>query len=751
MLKQYSINVRGLVQGVGFRPFIYRLASEMKINGTVSNRNSGVAILIHSTTEDCAVFTERIKSERPQASEITSITIDEQEATGIFDGFRIEASRGKDMRITGISPDIAVCDDCLQDIKEQDKRYKYAFVNCTNCGPRFSIIKSLPYDRNVTTMGGFKLCGSCASEFGDVTDRRFHAQPVCCNDCGPHYTMHDGEERITAYDKILSRVANILESDGIVAIKGVGGYNLICTPHSVKTVKRLRDIKRRRSKPFAVMFRDVDAVRRYASLSDEEEKLLSSWRRPIVLLNQKRPVGKGVNDGYRTIGAVLPYMPVHYHIFEAIKDDCILFTSANIGDLPIISANREALELFSEHSIAVVSHNRDIYNRVDDSVTALVANRETVMRRSRGYAPEALRIGGDCEGILAMGAEMNSSFAIGKGDEIILSQYIGDTKNRGTAEFYKEMQDHYFSMFRFTPQTVVCDCHPGYFSTRLAGAIARESGAKLLKVNHHHAHTAAVMAEYGISGEVLSLALDGIGYGDDGTLWGGELLLCTPRHYRRLMHLPQVAMPGGDAASHSPWRMAVSYLNAVYGSRREYPSSFAERVGEGDIQDIEKMIRSRINSPETSGAGRLFDAVSSLIGVCDNNGYQGEAAIILEQIAGNNRTRRYPIDKHNPLSIKLLFDGLLYDISVGVDRGTISATFHNTLAYMLKNAVLLKIKETGVKNIVLCGGVFQNKILAELLIKGLEENGATVFYPAKFPCNDGALAVGQLLIASQTV
>ncbi|MEG1574522.1 MAG: carbamoyltransferase HypF, partial [Bacteroidales bacterium] len=564
MLRQYSINVYGLVQGVGFRPFIYRLALDMSINGSVSNCNRGVEILIQATNENCGIFIARIKREHPQASEITSITVEDQDIVNESNGFEIVSSHGDDMQITGISPDIAVCNKCMCDINDRAKRYKYAFVNCTGCGPRFSIIKSLPYDRNITTMNKFKLCSSCAAEFEDIDSRRFHTQPVCCNDCGPHYTMHgEGGTEIKDYEEILLYIKSRLNRNEIIAIKGVGGYNLICNPKSVKTVRLLRNIKFRKSKPFAVMFRDTDTIRKYAHLSSEEETLISSWRRPIVLLNQKMPVGKGINDNYRTIGAVLPYMPIHYHIFEMIKSDCLVFTSANIGDLPIISENSEAINLFSDLNIAVLSHNRDIYNRVDDSVTRFIANREVVIRRSRGYAPEPICVDCYCEGILALGGEMNSVFAIGKGEEVILSQYIGDTKNRNTALFYKEMLDHYFTMFRFKPQKIVCDCHPGYFSTKLAETMAQNKGIKLIKVNHHHAHTVAVMAEFNITGEVLSLSFDGIGYGDDGTLWGGELLFCTRGSYQRLMHLPQVAMPGGDAASYSPWRMAVSYLNAV--------------------------------------------------------------------------------------------------------------------------------------------------------------------------------------------
>lgn len=750
MLKQYSIEIGGTVQGVGFRPFIYRLATGMGINGMVYNNNSGITISVQATREKCGEFAGKIKTLSPGASRITSFTIHEEPLAGLYEGFHIGGSRESGDCTAGISPDMAVCDECLREISDKnDKRYRYPFVNCTSCGPRFTIIKMLPYDRGMTTMADFAMCDDCASEFSDAASRRFHAQPVCCDLCGPHYTLLHGTEKETDYERILQRICLTISSGRIVALKGVGGYNLLCLPGSRNAVMQLRRIKGRDRKPFAVMFRNVETVRAYALLGKDEEAVLVSARRPIVLLQQTRSTGSGVNDGYSTIGAILPYMPVHYDIFERTGADSLVFTSANKDSAPILKDNGEIMRFLAPEDIPVVLHDREIYNRVDDSVIAVVGGRETVLRRSRGYAPEGIDIGTACDGILALGGEMNSAFAVGKGNRAIPSQYLGNTGNRATAAFYREMLEHYCTLFRFTPGRVVCDFHPGYFTSRLARIIAARYKAGISRVQHHHAHTAAVMAEYGIDRTVLSIALDGVGLGDDGSMWGGEILVCSPKRYRRLSHLPAVAMPGGDAASRMPWRMAVSYIDSVCG-HSAYPKEFVERVGGYNVSGAEHMIHSGINAPLSSGAGRLFDAVSSLLGICDVNSYQGEAAIRLEQASDREETRRYPIDRHAPLSLHLLFPALLGDMQRGVATGVIAARFHNTLAYMLKTAVLAASRMCRITEVVLCGGVFQNKILSGLLIRGMEESGLKVYYPSRLPCNDSALAVGQMLVASKT-
>lgn len=751
MLKQYFIEIKGVVQGVGFRPFIYRMATEMGINGIVYNDNSGVTISVQTTKEKCESFIEKIKVHAPAASDIVSFTVHEEPVTDVFEGFHIDNSRESGTGVTAISPDIAVCDDCMGEIaNSKDKRFRYPFINCTSCGPRFSIIKMLPYDRNATTMSDFGMCKDCSSEFTDISSRRFHAQPVCCDDCGPHYTMCRGTDRENDYGKILQKICDTLTKGDIVAIKGIGGYNLLCRSDSYKSVMKIRSIKGRKSKPFAVMFKNTDSVRRYAVLGKEEEIALTSPRRPIVLLQQTRMTGIGVNDGYKTIGAILPYMPVHYHIFENTGAESLIFTSANKEGSPIIKDDAEALAFFAGEDIPVVIHDRAIYNRVDDSVITFIGGKERIIRRSRGYAPEEIDTGRNCEGILAMGGEMNSAFAIGKGTKAIPSQYIGDINNRNTIDFYKEMIKHYYMLYRFIPEKIICDYHPGYFTTRLAEAISTKRKIRLQKVQHHHAHTAAVMAEYGLDKEVLSLAFDGLGLGNDGSMWGGELLACTPESYRRIMHLPAVAIPGGNIASRMPWRMAISYIDSICG-HGVYPKGFVERVGEYNVAGVEHMIHAKINTPYGSGAGRLFDAVSSLLGICDENEYQGEAAIKLEHIADMCETHRYPIDKHAPMSLHLLFDAILYDMGRGVEVCEIAAKFHNTLAYMMKSAAVIAAKKNKISDIVLCGGVFQNKILSDLLIKSLQECGLKVYYPSRLPCNDSSLAVGQMFIASKKI
>ncbi len=749
MINQYNIHIKGLVQGVGFRPFVYRLATNMHLRGYVDNRNDGVFVMIQATPVQKDEFVKGLTSHKPEVAEIESVVVLEKPFIKPLSDFFIAPSREVDSSVTRISPDIAVCKECLHDMVVQPHRIRYPFINCTHCGPRFSIIKTIPYDRAGTTMSVFKMCPECESEYTDVRNRRFHAQPVACNHCGPHYhlMMKSGYET-SDYEEILSRMAAILRQGGIVALKGLGGFNLICNAENEAAVRRMREIKRRYKKPFAIMFPDISALSNYLIIDQLEEETLSSWRRPIVLLAEKKKIGKGLNDGYQTVGAMLPYLPVHYHLFASSQLKSLVVTSGNRGDNPILTDNDAALsDLFKEVDL-FVEHNRDIYNRVDDSIVQVIALQPRVVRRSRGFTPEPLSVRFATEGILSFGAERVTMFALGKGKEIILSQYIGDLQNRETYHFYQEALDRLSLLFRFTPQYLVCDRHPDYLSTQLARQFAQRFCIPLLQVQHHHAHAAAVMAEYGLNEDVIAVCLDGTGYGDDGCSWGGEIFRCNPLAYKRIAHLPYVSLPGGDAAAKFPWRMAVSYLYTIYGENAEYPLSFIQRLGALPIKQIETILKRGINTPLTSSAGRLFDAVASLLGICDENTYQAEAAVLLEQIADDGISRCYPVSSRNPFDLRPLFDGILADCKLSVPVSEMAAAFHNTLALILLKIILQKIKTEKLTTVILSGGVFQNKRLTNLLIKQLSDRHISYYLSSKIPCNDGAIAVGQLYIAA---
>ena len=690
---EYLIHVCGLVQGVGFRPYVCRLAGEMGLAGSVDN--------------------------------------------GTGEG------------VTRVSPDIAVCDACLDDMIRQSRRSDYPFVNCTSCGPRFSIIKDLPYDRPATTMASFAMCPECAREYEDETDRRFHAQPIACNHCGPHYTLREKSGTvIDDYPTIRRQLATVLSGGGVVALKGIGGYNLICDPFSPMAVRRLRVLKERPHKPFAVMVPDMETARRFVFLSKREEAVLSSWRRPILLARQRRVLASAINEGYCTLGLMLPFQPVHYHIFSDSGLKALVFTSGNKKGFPLCADDDEAVVQLLEGTDILVAYNRNIYNRVDDSVVRVIADAPRLLRRARGYVPDPLPADMPVEGVFAAGAERTNHFAIGKGSEIILSPYIGTLRDCAVADLYGDTLTRYTRLFRFEPRLVVCDKHPDYFSTRFAESYAAEHGLPLVRVQHHHAHAVAVMAEYRLSRPVLAICLDGTGAGDDGRIWGGEFLWVDRCSYRRLLHFPYLSMPGGDAAAREPWRMAVAVVRAF--SDGLYPSGFCKRVGDERVRLVERMILSPELSPQTSAVGRLFDAVSSLLGICDKNSYESEAAVLLEQVAlgAEIKDKNYPVDENSPLNLTPLFISLLRDLQAGCKVADIAYAFHATLAEIVFMVAAGLLSKENLSVVVLSGGVFQNKILSELLLKRFSMQGITAYLPEQMPVHDGAIAVGQVVIAS---
>jgi hydrogenase maturation protein HypF len=740
----YRISVKGLVQGVGFRPFIYRTAVNMNLLGTVENRNDGVVILCNAAPQILHDFVEKIKNTAPPASSIRDISFEETEFVQ-FDEFRIVKSTSVSESVTDVSPDIAVCDDCLKDMKQQANRIDYPFINCTNCGPRFTIIEDLPYDREKTSMKVFRMCPDCHKEYTNIMDRRFHAQPLACAVCGPQYTLHCNNTEISDNSKIINILAEMLEKGKIVTVKGLGGFFIACDAMNEEAVSRLRMLKNREAKPFALMFRDIETVREYTFVNEEEEKLLLSLKRPIVLLTQKQTPAPSVNVGFDTIGAMLPYMPLHYLLFEKSQLRAIVLTSGNISDEPIVIDNTKALEIFGTMTDAVLTYNRDIHNRTDDSVVKVMNQKERVFRRSRGYAPVPVPAKLNVEGILATGAELVNCFCIGKGNQAILSQHIGDLKNLETFEFFAESVENHKKLFRFEPRLVVADMHPDYFSTRYA----LEQQLPVVRVQHHHAHIASCMAEHGLEEQVIGVAMDGTGYGDDGNIWGGEFLVCDYSQYRRMAHFDYLPLPGGDKVTHEPWRSAVSMLKKVYGNDvHELGLPFLKAIDSQHVQMILTAIDRRINAPLSSGAGRVFDAVSAMINLCPESRFHAEAPMRLEAAVKTDEKGLYEFHTGKIISYEPMIKQIVSDILRKTDVGVIAARFHNTIISIIVETVDNISRETGLHTVVLSGGSFQNKFLTENVESILQHKGYKVYSHEKVPANDGGIALGQLMVGA---
>ena len=741
----YIITVSGLVQGVGFRPFIYRLAQEAGLEGWVLNTNENVRIGLRTDQAALERFIDQVRQQTPPASEIGTINV-EMAPQEVFSGFRIIESEDLSEAVTRVSPDIAVCEDCLGDMKEQSRRLDYPFLNCTNCGPRFTIIKDLPYDRARTTMQEFTMCPACRNEYRDVHDRRFHAQPTACSVCGPEYTLVMGTERISGIQEILGRTANLVDEGGIVAIKGLGGFFMACDALNQEAVKRMRDCKQREGKPFAVMFGNLEAAGRYCEISDTEASMLSSWRRPIVILKAKEGLAPGVSNGFATIGTMLPYMPFHYLLFEQMKTNVIVLTSGNLAEEPIIIDNRQAEDILGPVSDAVLHYNRDIHNRCDDSVAMVVRDQSRLLRRSRGYVPIPVQTLSSVEGIFAAGAELVNCFCLGKGKQAIMSQHIGDLKNFETLAFYRETVDRFRALFRLEPELVACDLHPDYLSTRYA----RELGLPTVAVQHHHAHIASVMAEHGVTEPVIGVSFDGTGLGDDQRIWGSEFLVCDLAGYRRLAHLEYIPMPGGDMATQEPWRMAVSYLYMIYGRELlELDLPFLAKLNLATVEQVIQAIEKNINSPLTSGAGRLFDAAAALLDLCTRSSFHAEAPMRLENVVSPVTHQAYPYDDGTEISITPAFRAMVDEVMGGVDVGLISTKFHNTVGEIIVNGVRKISRESGIRTVALSGGTFQNSYLSSRVESGLLDAQFRLLFPRQLPSNDGGIALGQLVIAAK--
>lgn len=734
---------------MGFRPFVCRLAHSLDLKGMVDNRTNGVLITVEGPEEKVSEFIHLIVSSAPPASQIKSVEIKQRDVSG-YTGFTIAPSRSGGSQITEISPDIAVCSECLEDMTTDPARYDYPLVNCTNCGPRFTIIENLPYDRLTTSMKSFVMCGKCESEYNNIFDRRFHAQPVACNNCGPRYTYREPGRKITETDEILMAVADRVENGKAVAVKGQGGYHLICNAFDAKAVAELRRRKQRDAKPFAVMFRDTETLTRFCYADGSELREVTSWRRPIVIMKQKKEMPQEVNSGLGTIGGILPYMPLHYLLFEKLKTPAIVFTSGNLSEEPVIKDDNEAFEKLLPVSGAVLSYNREIVNRADDSVIRFVAGKTRIVRRSRGYVPSPADIFLDADGILALGAEQKNTFCIGREKQAIMSQHIGDLTNLPAYDFMRESVKRFTTMFMFTPRLITCDLHPDYLSSVYASELQKELNIPLVKVQHHHAHIASCLAEHNIDEKVIGIGFDGTGYGCDGNIWGGEFLIADLEGFERYSHFDYISLPGGDRAADEPWRTAFSYIYNYCGDTIDYKRirGFSS-VNPLHIEIVREMIDKKINSPLSSAAGRLFDAVSAILGLCTIASFDAEAPVRLEAAITDDTDDFYPVDISGTVNFGPAIKSVIEEAEKN-EISYISAKFHNTVA-MASLRVAEKIRnERFINKVALSGGGFQNRYLLEKTMGLLQEAGFEVFANENFPANDGGIALGQLAVASKT-
>lgn len=758
------LQVRGVVQGVGFRPFVYRLAQEEGLAGSIGNDTDGVTIEIEGPAKRVEAFVLRLRAEAPPLARIDSVVVQAAAPTGET-GFRIVASEVLGRVSTGIPADAATCPDCLRELFDPlDRRYRYPFLNCTNCGPRFTITRRIPYDRPQTSMAQFKMCAACQAEYDNPANRRFHAQPNACAECGPRVWLTGADGKQIAMDDAVQACIDRLAAGEIVAIKGIGGFHLGVDATNQAAVMRLRERKRRYGKPLAIMVRDIAAARAICVLTDAEAALLTTPARPIVLAPRRSGCGiaEAVAPGIPWLGVFLPYAPLQHLLFADPRIRALVMTSANLSEEPIAIDNDEARERLGGIADAFLMHNREILQRCDDSVVALVDSAPQFLRRARGFVPLAVGLPLDATPLLAVGGHLKSVFTVARGRFAYQSQHLGDLENLTGLEFFRESLDHLMRTFDIEPEVVVHDLHPGYLSTQWAKEWAQERQLPLIGVQHHHAHAAACMAEHGITGAAIGISLDGTGYGADGNIWGGEVLICRLDGFERFAHLEHVPMPGGEAAIHQPWRMALGYLDTA-GFDVESPE-ILDRLGAtvAEVRVLRRMMARRLNSPLTSSCGRLFDAVASVVLGRRDVDYEAQAAIELEGLAidepvATDASAGYAMElvrgnweHREPVKINtsLLWRELIEDVLAGVVRSTIAARFHAGVATAFVAAAVLARDATGLRQVVLSGGCMHNKRLARLLRTSLEVEGFEVFQHVKVSPGDGGLSYGQAVVAA---
>ena len=801
-MKAYTIHVTGIVQGIGFRPFVSKLAHELRLVGTVRNDTSGVEIHIQGVDADCQLFVERLQSELPMHGRIDTLRVEPSTVQSLH-SFTIILSQGAKGNAF-IGADMAPCEACLQDIQDpENRRFHYGFTNCTNCGPRYTIIESTPYDRHKTSMKAFPMCEECQGEYEDLEGRRYHAEPNACEQCGPMFTLQgtDGMVLATGQDAI-EQAKEYIQQGAIVALKGVGGYHLVCDALQENAVQTLRQRKGRPRKPLAVMAGSLETAKQYVYISEKEEELLLSPARPIVLLrkvsltftvndvmhtetcatsecdtvlkemtdiNQKKyisnqecrntftkvamkvasqitPVAPSVAPGMETLGILLPYAPYHYSLVPS--NALWVMTSANRSGDPVLYNDAQALEELQGIADYILTHNREIISPVDDSVVQVVHDKSIMIRRSRGYVPLSIPVVPleKSPTMLAMGADMKASFGMNRGTHAILSPYMGDMEHQRVQDLLWSTTKRYEELFQLQPTQVIVDAHPGYYTSQCGRIYAEKHQLPVIEVQHHHAHVAAVLAEYNTQEPVLGICFDGTGYGTDGTLWGGEFLYCHKEHMERMAHLSYAPLPGGEVAVREPWRQALWYVNQLYPTGvPTVIEQWKESLPKG-WQLLEKMMP-HMQMVQSSSGGRLFDTVASLLGLGHEHLYDAQLAIELEQLALSEKGTILDMKLDGSvLDTMSLVQSVIEQLKDGESVAKISANFHRTLIYYIGQMAKQCCEERHISHIVLCGGVFQNRILLEGVMQELQEY--TVHVPTQSPMNDGGIALGQLWLGS---
>jgi len=767
--QRLHIIVRGIVQGMGFRPFIYRLATELELVGWVNNSSQGVEIDVEGARSQLDLFLHRLKQDKPARSLIQQVEFSILNPVG-YSTFEIRASADGE-KTTSVLPDLSICSECLKEIFEPtNRRYRYPFTNCTHCGPRFSLIEALPYDRCHTTMRHFTMCQQCQSEYEDPLNRRFHAQPNACPQCGPHLELWDQQGRVLAtHDQALQMAAVAIRQGYIVGIKGLGGFHLMVDAQSEAAVQRLRRTKHRPAKPLALMYPSLERVKANCEISDVEANVLQSSAAPIVLLKQFKiqspssEIAPSVAPHNPYLGIMLPYTPLHHLLMNDLGFP-VVATSGNLSNEPICIDESEVLQRLGQVAAVFLVHNRPIAQAVDDSVVRVLSGQETVLRRARGYAPlptsidSNLKIQNSKLTVLAVGAHLKNTIAFSIDQQAFISQHIGDLETVAAVEALHRVVTNFQTLYDLQPTAIACDLHPDYRSTQLAEQLAQQLNIPLIPVQHHYAHVLSCMAEHQLKGTALGIAWDGTGYGLDGTIWGGEFLHVTDTSFQRVAHLRPFRLPGGDKAIREPRRSAIGLLyelldNAVFENLAGDDYSLVppmQAFSDSELQVLKTMLHKNLNTPITSSMGRLFDAIAAIIGLRQQNQFEGQAAMELESaIAGSQIDHHYPFRILNLTNASLLVDwtemiqSILLDIKAGVSIDQLSAMFHNTLVEMIV-AVAKRVEEP---RVILTGGCFQNKYLTERTIQRLKIEGFQPYCHRSIPPNDGGIAIGQLIAA----
>jgi len=754
MTTRALITINGIVQGVGFRPFVHQRARLHGIKGWVLNSREGVRVEAEGQATDVERFVEDLRTQPPVLALIESVAVSYAEPVGYQDfGIRKSDASPTEEALCFISPDVATCQDCLREVFDpRDRRYHYPFTNCTNCGPRFTIIEATPYDRDKTTMAPFGMCEECRREYEDIEDRRYHAQPNACWQCGPQVSLEVGGRTVPG-EEALAEAKRLLAEGGVVAVKGLGGFHLACDAGNEAAVRRLRRRKGREEKPLAIMCGSLEQVRELCEVSEAEERLLTDPRRPITLVPKRAgcPAAEAVAPNNPYLGVLLPYTPLHALLFDGAPYRALVMTSGNLSEEPLVHTNAEARRLLAPMADGLLLHNRQVHARCDDSVARVMAGRPSLLRRSRGYAPFPIRLGEPGPTILACGAELKNTFCLVQQGYAFLSQHIGDLKNAEAVAYYEEEIEHFQQLFRAEPEIIAYDLHPQYLSTQYAAA---HPCRHKVAVQHHHAHIASCMAENGLRGPVIGVSFDGLGLGADGSIWGGEFLVADLLDFRRVGHLRYVPMPGGDAAVREPWRMALAFVREALGDEywqawpREGPPSQEAR------QVVVQMMQRGFNSPLTSSCGRLFDAVAALIGLRREVSFEGQAAFELEMCAlpGVQGQYEYGLSKEEGNETTLVVDtrpiirGVVEDLRAGVAVGEIAARFHNTVIDFILETVSRIAQRSGLQEVALSGGCFQNQLLVSGLLRGLTQQGLKPYIHHLVPPNDGGLSLGQAAV-----